>query len=184
MKAAGFCLVLREVMAMVRTSHLQPLRSLTAMLHHHCSPPVRFQVVPGRALQRVAVLLLILGAMILLYWAYASAQPGWLRAALALVWGCLAWLLWRWLRAPMSGVLHWQWGQWHWLPTGASRMQVLQSPYVVLDVQMALGVLWQLPQQRRYCFLWLQCQGDLAHWDDVRRAVYSSVSLPQQGPNN
>lgn len=151
------------------------------MRHYHSSPDVRWPVSGARPLWFVAMTWLLAGAVVLLYWGLASVQPWWVRAALVLGWLGVAAALLRWLRRPAQGVLHWRQGAWHWQPEGASESLPLQAPRVVLDVQGALAVVWYLPQQQRPFFLWLQCRGDAQHWDAVRRAVYSSVSLTPEG---
>lgn len=124
-----------------------------------------------RAVGLCLLLLGLLGAAVLLLWAFTGAGPRpWPAAAGLLLWaGVAACALRCWRRWP-EGWLEWDGGQWwlrvHGAPqalAAAPRMQWDGQGFVLLSVALAVG-------GRRW--LWLRRSSAPALWGDLRRAVY------------
>ncbi|AEG93952.1 hypothetical protein Rta_28490 [Ramlibacter tataouinensis TTB310] len=121
--------------------------------------------------------------MLLLVWtcaavaqvAWLAVVPGWRPAlGLALVAGLGGWALTAW-RAGPRGELSWDGGGWTWQEEGAA-VPVQARLEVGLDLQWALllrmSALGEGPH-RLPSWLWLERGMRAAHWDALRRAVYS-----------
>ena len=156
------------------------------------APPVSFPV--GRCFWEAWVLsglcLLLLGVVVA-----AAAQGADPRehaaAARFLVLGLVGWVLvvaWagrRWQHSP-RGRLLWREGQWQWWPEGQTEVVPVAAVHVALDGQGVL-LLRLAGGHGQPDWMWLERRRDVAHWDDLRRAVWAArpmgyISRPPQPP--
>jgi toxin CptA len=143
----------------------------------HNAPSVIYPVGRSRFAAAVLSILWLLGAL--------ATALGWLQApAAAWRWGGAGALLAvlgllaarSWWRQP-SGLLAWDGEGWSWSVMGGQESGV---PEVCLDLQQRILVRWVGGGTTRW--LWLERAVRPAHWDDLRRAVYSrarSAVLPE-----
>lgn len=147
------------------------------------SLPVAYplQHIPG--LQRLWRLFMGFNAVVLMLWWWQGAGFGtalWLRVALSVA----MWLLcglwsWRALRSMPLGSLRWNGQCWAW-ENGMQQCVLHGGPVIVLDMQWLLVITLEDQQLRRQRFV-LQRDSAPHQWQDMRRAVYSSVYPTQVG---
>lgn len=140
----------------------------------HAAPSVSYPVGRSAFAGALAMALAALGLLAAALWAAQAAAFGW-RQALAFLAVAAAGLfaLLAWWRAP-AGVLRWDGVAWHW---EQGRAAGDGHPAIALDLQSRILVRWQ-PAAGRACWLWLERVSDSAHWEALRRAVYSRASEP------
>jgi hypothetical protein len=78
-----------------------------------------------------------------------------------------------WRRSP-AGVLRWDGQGWTWEEGG---LVAAGHPEIALDLQNRMLLRWQ-PEGGRVRWLWLEGAHAPAHWEALRRAVYSRASTP------
>ena len=143
----------------------------------HNAPSVTYPVGRSRFSAAVLSVLWSLGAVATALGGLQAPAPAWrwgAAAALLALAGLLAVRSWR--RQP-CGLLAWDGQDWSWMVAGDLEAGV---PEVCLDLQRRMLVRWVGDGAIRW--LWLEQAGSPAHWDDLRRAVYSrarSAALPE-----
>jgi hypothetical protein len=142
----------------------------------HAAPSVSYPVGRSRFAALWLAVIALLGLAAAVTFALQSPVFGWRQAAgFAAVLACAGIALAAWLRSPV-GQLHWDGAGWQWEEggqTGGGRLAV------ALDVQSRLLLHWR-GEDRSQRWLWLARDGAPAHWDALRRAVYSPAT--QQAP--
>ncbi len=143
---------------------------------HHSPPAVRIAVRPDAGLAAAVLAVAGVGTALLGYGCVASAAPGYW-------WALLLWLgilagAWRAWQGLPRGVLQWDGAAWDWQAAGSAAVNNLNSVApsalsIAFDVQFGLGMLVTI-SGKRYFFCCMRSH-NLAHWGDVRRAVYSSA---------
>jgi hypothetical protein len=140
----------------------------------HAAPSVTYPVGRSAFALAVVVLLVALGLAVASAWTLQSDHAGWRQAfAFAAVCGCGGAAIAAWWRSP-AGLLVWDGAAWSW-EEGGERSP--GRPEIALDLQNRLLIRWQ-PEAGRVRWLWLESSRDGAHWDALRRAVYSRASTP------
>lgn len=143
----------------------------------HNAPSVSYPVGRSRFAAAVLSVLWLLGAVATVSgWLHAPAAVGrWGGAAVLLALaGLLAARNWR---RQTSGLLAWDGEGWSWSGAGALETGM---PEVCVDLQNRMLVRWVAGGTTRW--FWLERADRTAHWDDLRRAVYSrarSAALPE-----
>jgi len=140
----------------------------------HAAPSVTYPV--GRSLFAGGLygLAAAAGVAVAVVWSAQADAPGWRQAlALASVLACGGFALRAWWRSP-SGVLRWDGSGWSWEEGGCVAPG---HPETALDLQNRLLLRWR-PGSGRVRWLWLERARAPAHWDALRRAVYSRASAP------
>ena len=111
-------------------------------------------------------------------WGLACAAVGW-RQALAFALLFLASLnaFWRWRQTP-AGVLRWDGQLWHLeLARSLPRTPVDAGANLSIQLDFQVVMLARLHfENGARLWLWLQAQGDVAHWQALRRAAHGRVS--------
>ena len=134
----------------------------------HNAPSVTYPVGRSRFALGVVMLAWSAGAAACLLWWWqvqpASARSG-LVAAAVLAAG--SWSLRAWSRSAV-GLLTWSGQGWNWT---AGAQAEPGTPQVSIDLQRWLLVRWSGDGASRW--FWLDRSASPAHWDDLRRAVYS-----------
>jgi toxin CptA len=140
----------------------------------HAAPSVTYPVGRSAFALRLYAVSALAGLAVALAWTVQSVTFGW-RQALALVavaaCGGLAFASWR--RSP-AGALRWDGAGWTFEQGGEADDG---HPEIALDLQNRLLLRWQ-GQAGRVRWLWLERVHDAAHWEALRRAVYSRASAP------
>lgn len=136
----------------------------------HAAPSVSYPV--GRSAfagaLHAAVFLLALAAAAA--WTASADAPGWRQALAGLATLSLgAFALASWLRSP-AGVLRWDGSAWQWQERAGSVV-------AALDLQSRLLLRWR-GEEGVTQWLWMERESDSAHWEALRRAVYSRASPP------
>ena len=140
----------------------------------HAAPSVSYPVGRSAFALALVVLLTALGLAVAVAWTLQSDHAGWRQAlAFAAVAACGAAAVLAWWRSP-TGVLRWDGAAWWWEEGGEGRSG---RPEIALDLQNRLLLRWQ-PEAGRVRWLWAERARDFAHWDALRRAVYSRASTP------
>ena len=143
----------------------------------HAAPSVNYPV--GRSAFALALsgVLAALGALAAAAWTLQSAQAGWRQAlAFAAVAACGTAALVAWWRSP-AGTLHWDGAGWSWEDGQGGGVPHPGHPEIALDLQNRLVLRWQ-EEAGRVRWLWLERARAPAHWEALRRAVYSRASTP------
>ena len=144
----------------------------------HAAPSVNYPVGRSAFALALAAVLIGLGALAAVAWTLQAAEAGWRQAlAFAAVAGCGSAALAAWWRSP-AGMLRWDGAGWGWLDGGEEGGEPRPGhPEIALDLQNRLLLRWK-PEEGRVRWLWLEQAGSPAHWDALRRAVYSRASAP------
>ena len=144
-------------------------------MHH--APSVSYPVGRGAFQRRLWVVQSLLS--LLLVWAWASAQPmGWIGLSVAVALAMATYAQWR-MTKPQAWSLHWTQGAWSIQVASpqTDRASVCDGTVKpVFDGQSTLLLRWQSTSDRLGSdvrWLWLDQASHPAHWQDVRRAVYS-----------
>ena len=134
----------------------------------HAAPSVSYPVGRSRFALVALGLAWLVGLALAALWTLQADAPGW-RQALAFgaagAAGLAAALAWR--RSP-SGRLAWDGGGWRWEEEGG-------RPEIALDLQSRMLLRWRSDAG---AVRWLAVERNAApaHWDALRRAVYSPAS--------
>jgi hypothetical protein len=140
----------------------------------HAPPSVTYPVGRSPFAAWLYALAGLAGLGVALAWSVQSDTFGWRQAlALAAVFACASLAAAAWRRSP-TGVLRWDGLGWTWEEgafAGAGR------PEIALDLQNRMLLRWQ-PGGGRVRWLWVERASDPAHWEALRRAVYSRASTP------
>jgi toxin CptA len=140
----------------------------------HTAPSVSYPVGRSAFAAGLQAAIVLAGLAAAAAWSVQSSTFGW-RQGLAfgavLVGAALATLAW--LRSP-TGTLHWDGNGWNWQE---GRQTGPGDPEPALDLQSRMLVKWR-PAAGRARWLWLEKQSAPAHWDALRRAVYSRARAP------
>jgi toxin CptA len=140
----------------------------------HAAPSVSYPVGRSPFAAWAHAALGLAGLAVAGVWILQSAGFGWRQAAaLAAVAACGSLALSAWLRSP-QGVLRWDGLGWQWEEGG---LVASGSPEIALDLQSRLLLRWR-GEGSGTRWLWLEKESDSAHWDALRRAVYSRASAP------
>ena len=136
----------------------------------HAAPSVSYPV--GRSAfagaLHAAVFLLALAATSA--WALAADAPGWRHALAGLaVLACGTFAFVRWVGSP-AGVLRWDGAGWQWQERAGNAI-------AALDLQSRLLLRWRGEEGVTH-WLWIERESDSAHWEALRRAVYSRANAP------
>ena len=143
----------------------------------HAAPSVSYPVGRSAFALGLAAALAALGALVAAAWLLESAQAGWRHAlAAAAVAAGGAGALVAWWRSP-AGLLHWDGAAWNWEEGRELRPG---HPEIALDLQNRLLLRWQA-EAGRARWLWVERARAPAHWEALRRAVYSRASAPLPG---
>jgi hypothetical protein len=140
----------------------------------HAAPSVSYPV--GRSalagLLHAGVFALALAAVAA--WILQADALAWRHAiALAVLSGCGLFAGLAWLRSP-TGMLHWDGDAWQWQE---GEEPVAGTVVPTLDLQSHLLLRWRgEPGGTRW--FWMEQESDSAHWEALRRAVYSRASAP------
>lgn len=134
----------------------------------HAAPSVSYPVGRSRAVLAALALGWAAGLSAASLWTLQADAPGWRQAlafAAVLVAGAAAGF--GWLRSP-TGRLAWDGGGWRWQEEGG-------RPEIALDLQSRMLLRWR---SEAGAVRWLAPERDAApaHWDALRRAVYSPAS--------
>jgi toxin CptA len=135
----------------------------------HTAPAVSYPV--GRSRFGGWCTLALLAAAGLVFAAWVVQAPGWswrqaLGATLLLACAAAAWRGWR---LGAIGSLSWDGEAWTWRGADGEQAGRLEK---VLDLQERMLVRWHLETGRAEWF-WVERDGAPAHWEALRRAVYS-----------
>jgi toxin CptA len=140
----------------------------------HAAPSVTYPVGRSPFAAWLYALAGLAGLGVAVAWSVQSATFGWRQGlALGAVFACGSLALASWRRSP-TGVLRWDGVGWTWEEgpvVGGGR------PEIALDLQNRMLLAWQ-PESGRVRWLWLERARDPAHWEALRRAVYSRASTP------
>jgi toxin CptA len=140
----------------------------------HAAPSVKYPVGRSAFAALLGALVAVAAFATAALWAAASAGFGWRQAlAFAAAMACTAWACVAWLRSP-AGVLCWDGLAWTWQ---GPRSSDAGRPQVALDLQSRLLLQWRSDGGGKRWF-WLARASDSAHWEALRRAVYSRASDP------
>jgi hypothetical protein len=140
----------------------------------HSAPSVTYPVGRSAFALALAAALAALGLAVAVLWSVQSPAAGWRQAlAFAAVAACAGTAGSAWWRSP-AGTLRWDGAGWTWEEGGEGRCG---HPEIALDLQNRLLLRWQ-PETGRVRWLWLERARDPAHWEALRRAVYSRASAP------
>jgi len=140
----------------------------------HAAPSVTYPVGRSPFAARLVALAALAGLAAAVAWMLQSGAFGWRQAlALAAVFACAGLALADWRRSP-AGALRWDGAGWSWEEGGQAGCG---RPEIALDLQNRLLLRW-LPETGRARWLWLERVRDPAHWEALRRAVYSRASAP------
>jgi toxin CptA len=138
----------------------------------HAAPSVSYPVGRCRFAGALLALLWLVALAGLLAWSSQAAAAAWLRvAAFALLAGCGAWAALAWRLSP-TGTLAWDGAGWRWQQAALDRAG---QPRLALDLQSRLLLRWQ-EEGGAVRWLWLERDAAPAHWDALRRAVYSRAT--------
>ncbi|GAB3658330.1 hypothetical protein [Ramlibacter alkalitolerans] len=140
----------------------------------HAAPSVSYPVGRSAFAAGLHALAALAGLGVAVGWSLQSDAFGWRQAlglAAALGGGLLA--LAAWWRSP-AGVLCWNGAGWSWEEGGLAGAG---HPEIAFDLQNRMLLRWQ-PETGRVRWLWLESARDPAHWEALRRAVYSRASAP------
>src|SRR5262245_42496411 len=139
----------------------------------HAAPSVNYPVGRSAFALALAAGFTALGLLVAVAW-LRSADAGWRQAlAFGAVAACGAAAASAWWRSP-AGLLRWDGVDWSWEEGGEMRSG---HPGIALDLQNRMLLRWQ-PETGRVRWLWLERARDSAHWDALRRAVYSRAAPP------
>jgi toxin CptA len=145
----------------------------------HAAPSVSYPVGRSAFAACAYAALLLLGLAAAVAWTFQADGFGWRQgAAFAGVAAGGAVAAAGWLHSP-RGLLRWDGAGWQWEEGG--RVATGQ-PELALDLQSRLLLRWKA-QDGRARWLWLEGATDAAHWDALRRAVYSRAGSPLQPPD-
>jgi toxin CptA len=140
----------------------------------HAAPSVTYPVGRSAFAAQAQACAALAGLAATCAWAWQSDAFGWRQAlAFAAVAACSALALAAWRRAP-AGMLRWDglaWTSEHGGSVGAGR------PDVALDLQSRLLLRWSADGGGTRWY-WVERLSDPAHWEALRRAVYSRASTP------
>ncbi|MEJ8837073.1 hypothetical protein [Ramlibacter sp. AN1133] len=140
----------------------------------HAAPSVTYPVGRSPFAARLYALAGIAGLGVAVAWSVQSDAFGWRQAlALGAVAACGSLALGAWRRSP-TGVLRWDGLGWTW-EEGAT--VACGHPGIAFDLQNRILLRWQ-PETGRVRWLWLESARAPAHWEALRRAVYSRASAP------
>jgi len=140
----------------------------------HAAPSVSYPVGRSAFAARAAALAALAGAAAAGLFVLQSDAFGWRQALVLGAVGAASAFAWAaWLRSP-TGVLRWDGADWRWEAPGSAGAG---RPQLALDLQARLLLRWQ-PDGGRACWLWLERESDSAHWEALRRAVYSRARAP------
>jgi hypothetical protein len=140
----------------------------------HAAPSVSYPVGRSAFAARLYAAAGLAGLGVAVAWSVQSDTFGW-RQGLTLLTvaacGLLASAAWQ--RSP-TGVLRWTGDGWSWEEGGLAGAG---HPEIAFDLQNRMLLRWQ-PETGRVRWLWLESARDPAHWEALRRAVYSRASAP------
>jgi hypothetical protein len=140
----------------------------------HAAPSVSYPVGRSAFAGRLDALAALAGLAAAIAWSVQSDTFGWRQALVfASLAACGLLALAAWQRSP-AGVLRWNGAGWSWEEGGAAGAG---HPEIALDLQNRILLRWQ-PETGRVRWLWLEGARDPAHWEALRRAVYSRASAP------
>jgi toxin CptA len=138
----------------------------------HAAPSVSYPVGRSRFAGLVLAGLWLLALAGVVLWTLQSDAAGWRQAlgGAALV-AAGAWAGLGWLRSA-TGILSWEAGGWQWEEGAATHRG---QPEIALDLQSRLLLRWA-PETGGRRWFWVERKAAPAHWDALRRAVYSRAS--------
>lgn len=143
----------------------------------HAAPSVSYPV--GRSRFALACLgcLWLAGAAAAVAWWLQAPGVGWRQALVllaVLAGGLLAAAGWQ---RSAQGTLAWDGGGWRWEEAGPQEGATMRAgrPQVALDLQSRLLLRWR-SDDASVRWLWLERDSAAAHWEALRRAVYSRAS--------
>ncbi|GAB3769785.1 hypothetical protein GCM10028796_35410 [Ramlibacter monticola] len=144
----------------------------------HAAPSVNYPVGRSAFALALAAGLTALGLLVAAAWTLQPVPAGWRQAlAFAAAAGCGAVALAAWWRSP-TGTLRWNGVAWGW-QEGVEEGGGLRPghPEIALDLQNRLLLRWQAEEGGARWF-WLERARAPAHWEALRRAVYSRAGTP------
>jgi toxin CptA len=140
----------------------------------HAAPSVSYPVGRSAFAAGLYALAALAGLAVASAWSVQSGTFGWRQAlAFGAVATCGLLALAAWQRSP-AGVLRWNGLDWSWEERGLAGAG---HPEIAFDLQNRILLRWQ-PETGRVRWLWLESARDPAHWEALRRAVYSRASAP------
>jgi hypothetical protein len=146
----------------------------------HAAPSVTYPVGRSAFAAALAAGLAAAGLAASMLWTAQSAL-GWRQGlAFAAAGACALLAAAGWLRSP-AGRLCWDGAGWRWEARDEGAGGDAGRPEIALDLQSRLLVRWQA-ESGAARWLWLERKSDAAHWDALRRAVYSRASAPSNLP--
>ncbi|RYZ04637.1 MAG: hypothetical protein EOO24_12875 [Comamonadaceae bacterium] len=141
----------------------------------HAAPSVGYPVGRSRVALGLLALAWLAGLAAATAWTVQAQAPGWRQA---LAFGVVAaggvQALAAWLRSPV-GVLAWTGDAWRWEPSARGAAPESGRPVIALDLQSRLLLRWRADGGP---VRWLSVERGAApaHWDALRRAVYSRAN--------
>ena len=140
----------------------------------HAAPSVSYPVGRSAFALGLAAAIEALGLAAALAWTLQADRAGWRQAlAFAALGLCSAAAAVAWWRSA-TGTLRWDGAGWAWEEGGEPASG---RPEIALDLQNRMLLRWQ-PEAGRVRWFWVERTRDAAHWEALRRAVYSRAGAP------